>query len=133
MTTQVPARSLVDHRITATVKAFLAGRGLRVTDVAPQVGISQTTFYAKLKGVSPWTAAEVAALANLFGVGVNDLYSGLNGTFAQATGTWTEQEGTWADRANPETANRPISSGWRTSRRLRLVETSTLSALDAAA
>jgi hypothetical protein len=87
----------VDRRITATAKAFLAGRGLRPVDVAPKLGMSVTSIYNKLNGTRAWTAAEVAALADLFQISVNDLYTGLSGTFAEATGTWAEQEGTWAE------------------------------------
>lgn len=114
------------------MKAFIAGRQIPVEQLATELGVSRSGLYLKLNGQSPWSAAEVATLAELFGITVSDLYSGLGGTFAGATGTWREQQGTWADRADPGTADGPVSSGWRTPRRLRLVEPATLSALPVA-
>jgi hypothetical protein len=128
MGNQTAVKSLVDRRITATVKAFIAGRELRVEDIAAGLRSSRSGLYHKLKGGSPWTATEVAALAEMFGISVNDLYTGLSGTFAQATGTWAEQEGTWAGAGRG-----PVNSGWRSRRNLRLVEPPADTVLPAAA
>lgn len=72
-----------DERISAAVRALAAGRGVRNADLAPVVGTSRATIFAKIKGDAAWKASEVEAVADYFEVSVGDLFCGL-GLFGDA-------------------------------------------------
>ncbi|WP_460477722.1 helix-turn-helix domain-containing protein [Brachybacterium huguangmaarense] len=74
-----PQKPLVsaDHRIASAVRALAAGRGVRNAELAPIVGVSRASMFAKAKGDSPWKAEEIEAVADYFDVSVADLFNGL--------------------------------------------------------
>lgn len=69
--------SSVDARISASVRALMGATEAPPTELAAAMGTTKTTFYRRLKG--GFSAADVAALADYFGVEVSDLYTGLGG------------------------------------------------------
>lgn len=78
------ATARADDTIRRTIKGLISGRGLRVEDVAPEVGMTTATFYRRLGGhgrQQAFGAGEVAALAAYFGLEVQELYGGLGGRF----------------------------------------------------
>ena len=66
-----------DQRIAAAVRALAAGRGIKNSELAPIIGTSRATVFAKVKGDAPWKAEEIEAVATYFGVTVGDLFGGL--------------------------------------------------------
>jgi len=76
----------VDATISATVRGLAAARGLSPDDVAAGIGMNRSTYYRRLAG--GFSAADVAALADLFGVQVADLYDGLGGRLCATTGEY---------------------------------------------
>jgi DNA-binding XRE family transcriptional regulator len=64
-----------NETITRTVRALRSAHQIDASELARHLGISRQSFYNRLNG-APWLASEVAALADYFGVGVEDLYSG---------------------------------------------------------
>lgn len=80
-----PDNDRTDETIRRTVKGLIRGRGLRVEDVAPAVGMATTTFYRRLAGKGQqqaFAAGEVSRLASYFELEIMDLYTGLGGKFA---------------------------------------------------
>jgi hypothetical protein len=73
----------VDATISATVKGLAAARDLSPDDVATGIGMNRSTYYRRLAG--GFSAADVAALADFFGVSVIDLYDGLGGRLCAST------------------------------------------------
>ncbi len=66
-----------DQRIAAAVRALAAGRGVKNAELAPIIGASRATVFAKVKGEAPWKANEVELVAEYFDVSVGDLFDGL--------------------------------------------------------
>lgn len=65
--------------VRRTIRALMAGNGLKVEQLAPMVGMSPSTLYRKFAGRgshAPFTAGEVAELADVLGAEVGDLYAG---------------------------------------------------------
>ena len=73
---QLPATS-ADQRISAAVRALAAGRGVKNAELAPVIGASRATIFAKVKGEAPWKANEIESVAAYFDVSVGDLFDGL--------------------------------------------------------
>lgn len=65
----------VDERIAQNVRTLLAHTGIPREDVIDVLGISRSTWYDRMGAKSPWTAAEVAAVAVAFDIEVADMYS----------------------------------------------------------
>ncbi len=65
-----------DARISAVVRALVAGSGLKNADLAPVLGVHRASIFAKLKGETPWKASEVAKVARYFDVPIEDLFDG---------------------------------------------------------
>lgn len=61
------------QKVSRNVRALLAIRDLRVSDVSRALGVGTDAIYAKIKGHRGWTLDELEALARLFDVGVADL------------------------------------------------------------
>lgn len=72
----------VDETISSTVRGLAAARGLSPDEVAAGIDMNRSTYYRRLAG--GFSAADVAALADFFGVEVADLYTGLGGKLAPA-------------------------------------------------
>lgn len=65
--------------VRRTIRALMAGNGLKVEQLAPMVGMSPSTLYRKFAGrgsSAPFTAGEVAELASALGAEIADLYAG---------------------------------------------------------
>lgn len=80
-----PTGADAEDTIRATVRGLLKGRDLTVETVAPLVGMSPSALYRKLAGhgdKDAFKAGEVASLARVLEVRVDQLYDGLGGTFA---------------------------------------------------
>ena len=78
MNLQNGALSHTDQIICATIRALAAGRNTALADVAAGVDMPRSTFERRLaKGGG--TAAEVARIADWFGVPVSELFTGLGG------------------------------------------------------
>lgn len=79
-----PTGAQAEDTIRATVRGLLKGRGLSVEDIAPHVGMSASSLYRKLAGKGDkdaFKAGEVASLARVLNVRVDQLYNGLGGMF----------------------------------------------------
>ena len=64
-----------DMVISGTVAGLLRVRRSTVDDLAAATGITRATLYRKLRD-GRWSANDVGAIADAFGVGVVDLYGG---------------------------------------------------------
>lgn len=62
--------SLTDT-VAAEVRAELARRNISRTDAAAHLGMSRTLLWQRLRGESPFTVAELEALAELLDVPVS--------------------------------------------------------------
>jgi len=78
VTLQNVALSHTDQIICMTIRALAASRNAALADVAGGVDMPRSTFERRL-GRGGWTAAEVARIADWFGVPVSDLFTGLGG------------------------------------------------------
>lgn len=56
--------------VAAEVRAELARANISRTDAAAKVGISRTLLWSRLRAESPFTVAELEALAELIGIPV---------------------------------------------------------------
>jgi transcriptional regulator with XRE-family HTH domain len=75
------------RRIPEVIRALMAGRRAKGPDVAAAIGMSASSFYARLNGKSMIQAHELTALALYFGVPVSFFYdppAGLLGKDAEA-------------------------------------------------
>ncbi len=82
----------VDRNIRTVVKMLLAANDEKPTELAVRLGWSRSVVYSRLGGDTAFTAAEVAALADRFGVPVTTFFAGpaaLLGQSGQETiGRW---------------------------------------------
>jgi hypothetical protein len=69
---------VVDARISSTVRALIAYQSKDVRQLALMIGVSRTSLYNRLAGLTPWSAAEVKRAADALGVSVATLYDGLS-------------------------------------------------------
>ena len=65
---------------------------MRNVELKDVLGVSPNAVFMKLRGDSPWKAAEVEAVAEFFDVSVGDLYSGL-GLFGDAKSPRRDRDG----------------------------------------
>ena len=70
-------KQTVDERISAATRALVALHGMRNADLAEVLGVGQNSVFMKLRGDSPWKAAEVALVAEYFGVPISILFDGM--------------------------------------------------------
>lgn len=80
-----PRGAQADETVRRSIKALIHARGLDKREVADAVGMTRTTLYRRLAGHGsnqPFTAGEVAALADYFDVEIEALFSGLGGAVA---------------------------------------------------
>lgn len=96
----------MDETVRRTIKGLIEGSRQLVDDVAPAVGMTRSTLYARLRGYGSrqcFSAGEVAVLANHLGVPVERIFSGFDGTFAPPT---NPDGSLWAPRgSNPQPAD----------------------------
>jgi len=64
-------------KVAATVRAEMARAGLLQTDLAYALGLAQQAVSARLRGKTPFTLADIDALADLFGTTAEDLVAGV--------------------------------------------------------
>lgn len=62
--------------ISRTVKAILAFTSTPPEAFWHSVGMSRSTYYNRINGETPWSAADVQHAADVLGVAVADLYDG---------------------------------------------------------
>lgn len=62
------------HRVAANVRAELAARRLRGSDLADALGVSHSTMYRRLAGDSAWPVDVVEAAAAFLDVPVLSLF-----------------------------------------------------------
>lgn len=80
--TPLPRRRLSDDAndtVRRTIRAAMAGQGLKVEQLAPMVGLSPSTIYRKFAGkgsAAAFTAGEVAEIAAALKMEIADLYAG---------------------------------------------------------
>lgn len=80
--TPLPQRRLGDDAndtVRRTIRAAMAGQGLKVEQIAPMVGLSPSTIYRKFAGkgsAAAFTAGEVAEFAAALEMEIGDLYAG---------------------------------------------------------
>lgn len=80
--TPLPQRRLGDDAndtVRRTIRAAMAGQGLKVEQLAPMVGLSPSTIYRKFAGrgsAAAFTAGEVAELAAALELEIADVYAG---------------------------------------------------------
>ena len=70
-------KQTVDERISAATRTLVALHGMRNADLADVLGIGQNSVFMKLRGDSPWKAAEVALVAEYFGVPISIIFDGM--------------------------------------------------------
>ncbi|HWH01929.1 MAG TPA: helix-turn-helix transcriptional regulator [Pilimelia sp.] len=98
------ALATVDANVRAVVSALLAARDLSRDDLSRGTGIEPATLKRRMSRTPgpgrTWTAGEVMAMAEFFGLSVTALYNGPDAMFATTTsGCASEIEAvvdTWA-------------------------------------
>lgn len=70
------AQTVTDSTISRTVRGIIAFTGMPAGVFREAVGLSRSTYYNKINGDTPWTADEVAHIAEVLGVSILDLYNG---------------------------------------------------------
>lgn len=75
-----------DAGISRNIKAVMTLRGVDRFYMCQRLGFSQSAYYTRINGETPWLADEVARAARALGVPVATLYDGL--LPAQASGKW---------------------------------------------
>lgn len=63
------------HRVAANVRAHLAARRLKGSDLADVLGVSHSTMYRRLAGESAWPVDVVEAAAAFLEVPVESLFA----------------------------------------------------------
>ena len=61
------------EKFNENVELICAKRGIRKKDLIAHLGISRSTFYAKLAGVRPWFLDEAVKVADFLGMSIGDL------------------------------------------------------------
>ena len=89
MSRMTSALATVDSNVRAVVSALLAARDLSRDDVCRGTGIEPGTLKRRMSRTPgpgrTWTAGEVMALAEFFGLPVTALYNGPDAMFATPT------------------------------------------------
>lgn len=65
--------------VRQTIRAAMAGQGIKAEDLAPRVGMSGSTLYRKLGArgsVATFSVGEVAEIAAALGMEIADLFAG---------------------------------------------------------
>lgn len=84
-----PTGEQADDTVRRTIDGIIKGKGLRREDVARLAGIKRSTFFNRMRAhgsESAFRAGEVASLARVLGVSIEQLYTGLGGTFIPPAG-----------------------------------------------
>jgi transcriptional regulator with XRE-family HTH domain len=79
-----PTGDRADETVRRTVAALIEGRNLTVDQAAVMAGMTRATLYRRLSGKGSrqaFMAGEVASLARVLRVRIDQLYDGLGGTF----------------------------------------------------
>jgi|GEM_PF-5624302 len=63
----------LDEQIGANVHQLMWQRRITQTALAPRMGIAQTVLSKKLRGAVTWTARDLANVATVFGVTMDEL------------------------------------------------------------
>lgn len=63
-----------EEEIGASVRAEMSRRGVQQAAVAERLGLPQSAVSKRLRGLTPWSASELAKVADLLGVPVSKLY-----------------------------------------------------------
>ena len=61
------------ERFNENVELICAKRGIRKKELIAHIGISKTSFYAKLAGTRPWFLEEAVKVAEFLGVPIGQL------------------------------------------------------------
>jgi len=64
----------IDQALGFTVNQYLFAHGMTRADLGEVLGVAGSNVSNRLRGKSRWTAADLVVVAELFGVGVADLY-----------------------------------------------------------
>lgn len=67
-----------DDKIRLVAKMLLAAHGMTTLDLGQQLGLGRTPIYDRMQGRKPFTAAEVAEMAEHFDVPVAAFFAGPN-------------------------------------------------------
>ena len=68
------ATNLTAQRVGVEVRVALTRRGMTQTDLAQQLGLSQTAISRRLTGEVPFDVEELAATADFLAVEIADLF-----------------------------------------------------------
>ena len=86
-----------DDKIRLVAKMLLAAHGMTTLDLGQQLGLGRTPIYDRMQGRKPFTTAEVAAMADYFGVPVAAFFAGPNGLLGRSEedtiGSWFASSG----------------------------------------
>lgn len=63
-----------EQEIGANVRAEMSRHGVTQAAVAERLGLPQSAVSKRLRGMTPWSASELAKVAELLGVPVGKLY-----------------------------------------------------------
>lgn len=66
----------LEQRLNETVRHLLTRTGERHSDIAPLLGVNQSSMSARLRGASRWKLDDLAPVADHFGLTVCELISG---------------------------------------------------------
>lgn len=70
------SQTVTDSTISRTIRGIIAFTRMPTGAFRSAAGLSRSTYYNKINGETPWTADEVAHIANVLGVSILDLYNG---------------------------------------------------------
>jgi hypothetical protein len=81
--TTIPVSYTTEDRVVASIRALKGAQRRSTDDLFRHLGISRTTWYERMKS-GQFTIGEIAALADFFGVTVQEMVDGmgLKGTAA---------------------------------------------------
>lgn len=71
----MPIPDQINDVVAAEIRAHMARRQLRQSDLADLLGVAQPNVSKRLNGQTPFLAGEVAVIANWLGIDIADLYA----------------------------------------------------------
>ena len=92
---QAKRRGDAEDVVRASIRALIAGNGMGVDELAAAAGLARSTLHRRLSGrgtKDAFYAGEIAVIADVLGVDVQELYSGLGGRFGAPKGSVTNRK-----------------------------------------
>jgi hypothetical protein len=109
MNTEADVGQQAVENIRLTARALIAIREMTSSELGQVIGVNRTPMYDRLHGRKPFTTAEVALMAEFFGVSVQAFFDGPDALFnrhAAYSGSVRRGSEITCSRTEPRPANR---------------------------